>query len=307
MTDISSDAASAEDPAANAPTGAEAAARPAAGADDWLSVNRANWEDRSRVHAFSTFYDLPAFRAGRRQSTLRPFEPAELGDVAGKRLLHLQCHMGQDTLSWARRGAASVTGLDLSEHAVATAASLAADTGLADRARFVAADVYTAAEALAGELPYDVVYTGLGALVWLPDLDRWADTVARLLAPGGVLYLVEFHPFASVLDEDARTVARDYPEPGAQGVLQDFPYTYTDGPRLENTVSVQWEHPLGEVLTAIGRSGLRLEFLHEHDHTLFEMFPALEPSPPDGGYRFPPGYPRLPLMYSLRARRDATR
>ncbi len=263
---------------------------------DWLEVNRANWDDRTAVHAESDFYDLAGFRDG--ASTLRPFEITELGDVAGRSLLHLQCHMGQDTLSWARLGA-DVTGLDFSAAAIDTARALADGTGLAPRARFVTADVYSAAQALDGRR-FDIVYTGIGALVWLPDLTRWADVVASCLVEGGLLYLVELHPFADVLDDDGRSVTHDYFT--KDGEVYDTPATYTDGPPLNHTINVQWQHPLSEVVTALARAGLRLESLREHPMTLFRRFPDLERSP-DGGYRFPTGRPRIPLLYSLRASR----
>jgi SAM-dependent methyltransferase len=162
---------------------------------DWRGLNRANWDDRVPVHLASEFYDLDGFRAG--ASSLRPFEAAEAGDMTGKRLVHLQCHVGLDTLSWARNGAL-VTGLDFSEPAIEAARSLAA--GLAIDASFVRADVYDAVSALGGQR-FNVVYTGTGALVWLPDIARWAQVVAALLEPGGFLYLVEGHPFAQVLDD----------------------------------------------------------------------------------------------------------
>jgi SAM-dependent methyltransferase len=260
---------------------------------DWLRLNRENWNDRTRVHAASDAYDLPGFRAG--ASTLRPFEIDELGAVAGKRLVHLQCHMGQDTLSWARLGA-HVTGVEFSEAAIGTARALAADTDLADRARFAVSDVYEAASALGGER-FDIVYTGIGALVWLPDLTRWANVVASLLNEGGVLYLAEFHPLTDILDDDGHTVAHDYFDD--QPMVEDYAHTYTDGPPLTKTLTVQFLHPLGEVISAIAAAGLRIEFLHEHDYTLFPRYPVLEPT--KTGYRFPPGRPRVPLMYSLRA------
>ncbi len=261
---------------------------------DWLESNRLNWDDRVRVHAASTFYDLPGFRAG--ASTLRAFELDEVGDVTGKRLLHLQCHMGQDTLSWARRGA-DVTGLDFSEVALRQARELAADVGLADRARFVASDVYEAAAALNNE-QFDIVYTGIGALVWLPDLPRWARVVSSLVTDGGTCYLAELHPITEVLDQEGRTVVRDYFEDGA--VVFDYPHTYTDGPPLEITRTVQWNHQLGAVVSALAAAGLRIEFLHEHPVTMFRRYEVLERSA-GGDYRFPPGQPRIPLMYSIRA------
>ncbi|GAB2523692.1 methyltransferase domain-containing protein [Nocardiopsis aegyptia] len=266
--------------------------------EDWLRLNRENWDDRARVHADSDFYDLPGFRAG--ACTLREFETAEVGDVSGRSLLHLQCHMGQDTLSWARRGAA-VTGVDFSEPAIRTARGLAEDIGAP--ARFVASDVYAVPEALGGER-FDIVYTGIGALVWLPDLTRWARVVADALVDGGFLYLAEFHPMTDVLGEDGRSVAEGYFDGG--GEVSDYPRTYTDGRELTRTVTVEWRHPLGDVVTALAGAGLRVEFLHEHPFTLFQRYPGLRRDG-NGVYRFPPDRPQVPLMYSLRARQRNVR
>jgi 2-polyprenyl-3-methyl-5-hydroxy-6-metoxy-1,4-benzoquinol methylase len=265
-------------------------------ADSWRELNRANWDGRVPVHLASEFYDLEGFRAG--ASSLRPFEPAEAGDVTGKRLVHVQCHVGLDTLSWARRGAL-VTGLDFSEPAIEAARSLAAS--LAIDASFVAADVYDAVTAL-GRQRFDVVYTGTGALVWLPDVPRWAGVVAALLAPGGFLYLVEGHPFAQILDDTQGTaIVRDYFDDQPQE--EDYPCTYTDGPALDHTRSVQFQHPLGQIVTALAGAGLRIDFLHEHDFDAFQRFESLERH--GGQYRFPAGHPRAPMMFSLRATRPA--
>ena len=262
--------------------------------DNWLEVNRANWDARTTVHAASDFYDLKGFRAG--ASTLRTFEVAELGDVTGATLLHLQCHLGLDTLSWARLGA-RVTGLDFSPAAIAVARELARDVGLDGRARFIGSDVYTAAETLGGQR-FDVVYTGGGALVWLPDLARWARTVASCLRDGGQVYLAEFHPLTHCLDDDGRTVARDYFDSAPE--VCDHPATYTDGPSLTHPTSVQWQHTLADVITAVAQAGLRLEFLHEHPTTSFARYPVLERDA-HGDYRFPDARPRLPLAFSLLA------
>jgi SAM-dependent methyltransferase len=226
--------------------------------------------------------------------------------VSGKRLAHLQCHFGLDSLSWARAGA-SVVGLDFSEPAVAAATELAAETGL--DARFVQADVYDAVAALGGER-FDIVYTGLGALNWLPDLPRWAGIVAELLRPGGLLYLAEFHPLTWVFGDDELEVELDYfhdPEgerfdDGVQGSYADL-----DLP-TRNNATVEWAHTLSDVVTAVLGAGLRLELLSEHDYTLFPRFPHLvedrELLSAGVVYRQPEGRPRLPLMYSLRARRE---
>lgn len=261
---------------------------------NWLEYNRANWDERVPIHVDGEFYDVAGFVGGR--ETLEPFVLAEVGDVRGKRLVHLQCHIGTETLGWARHGA-TVTGLDFSPPAVDAAASLAERIGVPD-ARWVTADVYSAVEALGGE-QFDIVYTGLGALVWLPDIERWADVVAALVKPGGFLYLAEFHPFGNTLSEkDGRTVAYDYFNRSAQ--VWDEPGTYADfnAPTQEN-VTVQFEHGLGEIISALIAAGLRLEFLHEHEMTLFERFRVLEKR--DWAFWMPEGQPRVPLMYSLRA------
>ncbi|MFI8290601.1 class I SAM-dependent methyltransferase [Streptomyces sp. ms191] len=267
---------------------------------DWREANRARWDERVPIHAASAFYDLDAFRAGK--EALRDFELAEVGDVTGRSLLHLQCHIGLDTLSWARHGAAQVVGLDFSEPAVETARALAADLGYTpDRAAFVAADAYDAAEAVP-DSSYDIVYTGTGALNWLPDLDRWAETAASLVAPGGFLYVAEFHPLTDSLDDETGSrIVNDYfvREPW----VDTSPGTYADlGAATVHNRSVEWVHPVGEVVTAIARAGLRIEFLHEHDVSLFSRYETLRRHE-DGYYRFPADRPRIPLMYSLKASR----
>ncbi|WP_239513682.1 bifunctional 2-polyprenyl-6-hydroxyphenol methylase/3-demethylubiquinol 3-O-methyltransferase UbiG [Streptosporangium sp. 'caverna'] len=260
----------------------------------WRESNRAWWDERVPLHAASELFDVTGFQAGR--DTLRPFEAAEVGDVTGKTLLHLQCGIGLDTLSWARRGA-RVTGLDFSEPAIERARTLAAEIGVAD-ARFVAADVYNATQTLEEET-FDILYTGIGALCWLPDLGLWARTVASLMAPGGFLYLVERHPIAEVLGKDGRTVTRDYFL--REAAVTDEAGSYADQ-SAQTTVnrSVQWQHGLGDVVSTLVASGLRLEFLHEHAFTFYPQFPVLQQTV-QGIYRIPAGQPQVPLVYSLRA------
>jgi SAM-dependent methyltransferase len=263
---------------------------------DWRAVNLANWDERVPIHLAGGHYDVAGFVAG--QTRLREFEFGEVGDVSGRRLLHLQCHIGLDTLSWARRGA-TVTGLDFSASAVDAARSIADRIG-ADTARFVTSDVYDAVAALDGET-FDVVYTGIGALCWLPDMESWARTAAALVAPGGFLYLAEFHPFADVLGEDGRSVEEDYFDRGPHA--WDLPGTYADRDApMKATMTVDWQHGIGEVVSALTAAGLRLEFLHEHDTTFFPRFAVLEED--RGNYRFPAGQPRVPLVYSLRAAKE---
>ena len=258
---------------------------------DWRDINRAMWDERVPIHTKSDFYDVEGFLDGR--SSLRAFETTELPDVAGRTLVHLQCHFGLDTLSWAREGA-HVAGLDFSEPAIAAARDIAARAGLA--ADFVAADVYDAPEAL-GNRRFDVVYTGLGALNWLPDLERWAHVVRKLLNPQGRLYLVEFHPFAATLADDELTVA--YPYFGGEPLHFQDEGTYADlTAETTHNRSLEWNHGFAQVLTAILGAGLQIELLHEHDHTLVQRWPFLEPRD-DGTYHLPSERPSLPLMYSL--------
>lgn len=262
--------------------------------DNWLAYNRANWDERVPIHVDGKFYDLDGYVAGRED--LPEYELAEVGDVRGKRLLHLQSHIGTDTLAWARHGAV-VTGLDFSAPAMAAAAQLAERIGVGD-ARWVTANVYDAAEALDGE-QFDVVYTGKGALCWLPDIEHWARVAAAMVKPGGFLYVSEFHPFGYSLSEaDGRTVTYDYFN--RSPLVSDEPGTYADtkAPTREN-VTVAFDHGIGEIISALISAGLRLEFLHEYDMTMFPLYQVLEKR--DGFYRLPEGMPRVPLMFSLRA------
>ncbi|MCB1250363.1 MAG: class I SAM-dependent methyltransferase [Acidimicrobiales bacterium] len=268
---------------------------------DWLVKNRAAWDERVPIHVASSFYDVDRFVAGR--NSLRDFEVAEVataGGVAGRSLVHLQCHFGQDTLSWARLGA-RVTGVDFAPSGIDAARTLAERAGVPGE--FVCAEVYDAPAALGGRT-FDVVYTGLGALVWLPDIASWGRVVADLLAPGGFCYLAEFHPVVDVFDDDRLVATRPY-FTVADGDWSDTPGSYVDwDAATTHNETVEWTHPVSSVVSALLDAGLVLEQLHEHGHTLFERWPFLERRA-DGTYHLPSGSPSLPLMYSLVARRPA--
>ncbi len=199
-----------------------------------------------------------------------------------------------------------MVGLDFSEPAVEAANALATETGL--DGRFVAADVYDALEALGGER-FEIVYTGLGALNWLPDLPRWAQVVSSLLADGGLLYVSEFHPFTWVFADDDLTIELDYfHDPEGHSFDDDEQGSYADlSAHTTHNATREWAHTLADVIGAVLGAGLRLELFHEHEHTLFPRWPHLEADRETLGagriYRQPEGTPRLPLMYSLRARK----
>lgn len=265
-------------------------------------ANRSMWDERVPIHLESEMYDNNAFVAGR--NSLEPFEVEEMGPVAGKTLLHLQCHFGQDTLSWARLGA-TVTGLDFSEPAVEAARQLASQINI-DIARFVGTDVYDAVDALGGE-QFEVVYTGAGAINWLPDLNRWAAVVYACLAPGGVFYMREFHPARVPWDDDPGvTELRPrwkyfHDEP----YRWDEPGTYADrDAETRNNVSYEWNHGLGTVVSALAGAGLRIEFLHEFPYCSYKALPFMVEDE-HGSYRLPGDLDGvLPLMYTLRCRKE---
>ncbi len=264
--------------------------------DDYLAANRANWDDRTTIHLESKFYDVEGWLREPRRP--RPHELEALGDVRGLRLLHLQCHFGLDTLEWAREGAL-VTGLDFSPVAIAAANDLARRAGLSENATFVCSDVYDAANALDGAT-FDVVFVSLGALCWLPNIDRWAEQVGALVAPGGRFYIHDVHPLAWALADESLAVAWPYFEED-EPFVEDSEETYTDATRpLTAKKSFEWNHGIGEIVTALLRHGLRLDWLAEHDWTVWPRFPWLVKAD-DRTWVAPPGMPRVPLTFSLLA------
>ncbi|MFN8615945.1 MAG: class I SAM-dependent methyltransferase [Dehalococcoidia bacterium] len=278
----------------------------------YYDTNRARWDESVAIHVASKGYDLEGFLRG--EKSLYPLETEEVGDVAGKSLLHLQCHFGMDTLSWARLGA-TVTGLDFSGPAVNQARELAAQIGVND-ATFLEANVYDARQVIAGT--FDVVYTGIGALCWLHDIKAWARVAASLLKPGGFLYVYEGHPMLWSLDYEVPDHKLVISEPyfeTQQPSEFDSEFTYVDGPALEAQKTYEWNHGLGEILTALIEAGLRLDFLHEHREVAWQALPWMvtaEGSTAAEGarhqsriqWRLPDEQRELcPLMYSLKATR----
>jgi SAM-dependent methyltransferase len=276
------------------------------GKPDWRAANRARWDEAVAVHLAPGGYDLSDLRAGR--GRLNWIEEDELDDVRGLRVLHLQCHFGRDTLILAQRGA-EVVGLDFSSAAIAAARALADELGLADRARFVEADLYDAPAAIGEPGAFDCVYVTWGAINWLPDIAGWSRIVAHFLRPGGFLYLAEQHPTAFVFDEGTPTAS------GLPGYF--VPYFSTEplviaNPRdyanpdamLRNATEHLWLHPLASIISGLLDAGLALEFLHEHPSITWRMFACLVDDG-RGGYRWP-DKPWLPLAFSLKARKPAS-
>jgi SAM-dependent methyltransferase len=270
---------------------------------DWRALNRAHWDELAALHLGPSGYDLAALRAG--NGRLNPIEEAELPPVAGRRVLHLQCHFGKDSLTLAQRGA-DVTGLDFSPPAIAAARGLAAELGLTDRASFVAADLYDALAAVPRPHEFDLVFVSWGALCWLPDIAGWARIAAAMLRRGGSLYLADAHPVAYVFD-DAAAGAEGMPgwfAPYFSGqpivISQTRDYIDTEA-RLANPTICTWIHPLAAILGAVLAAGLRLDWLHEHDAIPWRLFEILVRHP-DRLWRWP-DQPWLPLSFSLAASR----
>ncbi|MFI9510212.1 class I SAM-dependent methyltransferase [Nocardia sp. NPDC052566] len=269
--------------------------------DDYLILNKANWDERAPVHAASRDYAVPRFLAEPDfLSEVVRFDLPLLGDISGLRGAHLQCHIGTDTLSLARLGA-TMTGLDFSPASLAQARLLAEKTGAA--IDFVEADVYDAVPALGGAR-FDLVFTGIGALCWLPSIARWARTVAALLRPGGRLFLREGHPILWAMDENFT----DRPTLGYPYFEQTEPLVFTDGStyvdndaEFTQITTHEWNHGLGEVVTALLEAGLTITGLVEHDSVPWEALPGLMTRDEHGEWRLTEHPERMPLSYTLQA------
>ena len=269
---------------------------------DYKEVNLANWNDRVPAHVASPGYAVRRFieDPGFLSDVVR-FDLPRLGDIAGLRGVHLQCHIGTDTVSLARLGA-SMTGLDFSAPAIEAARKLATDTG-AD-ATFVEAELYAAPDVL-GHGGFDLVYTGIGALGWLPDIRRWGGVVGALLRPGGRLFIREGHPMLWTLDDerddDLLVVGYPYFEQ-AEPLVWDQGGTYVETDAVfEHNVTHEWNHGLGEIITALLDAGLAITAFTEHDSIPWSGLPGKMEPIGGGEYRLTSNPSRLPHSYTLQA------
>ena len=273
-----------------------------------LEANRRNWDERVAGHLVA--YDTDGFvaDAARISSVVRddlalmtPHLPG--GSVAGLTLAHLQCHIGTDTLSFARLGA-RVTGIDFSGEAIAAARGLAERAGL--EARFVQATVDEASVAVTER--FDIVYTSIGALTWLPDLGAWARSIRALLKPGGLFYVRDTHPmFATIDDErDDRELVVRYPYfRGAQPLRFENEFSYAGDAKLMNTTNYEWPHALSEIVGALLGEGLAIEALGEHEALPWKALSWMVEAPVgelEGNWVLPEGRGRVPLAFSIAAR-----
>lgn len=269
--------------------------------DPSFELNRANWDERAPAHAASPDYSVdrfledPAF-----VSDIVRFDLPRLGDVTGLRGVHLQCHIGTDTISLARLGA-HMTGLDFSSASIDEARRLAAAAG--PPVEFLESDVY-AAPAAVGEAKFDFVFTGIGALCWLPRIAQWAEVVSSLLVPGGFLFIREGHPMLWALDDERDDVlAVEYPYFEIESpLIWDEAGTYVETDRtFEHNTTHQWNHGLGEIVTALLNAGMELTMLVEHDSVPWEALPGRMERVGPKEWRLADRPERLPHSYTLRA------
>ena len=259
--------------------------------DQYFKANREGWNLRTEVHKNSEFYQVERWK--NEGNSLTPIELREVGDVQGKKLLHLQCHFGQDTLSWARLGA-EVTGCDLSDNAIDFARELAAELNIP--AQFVRCNLYDLPEHLDGR--FDIVFTSYGTIGWLPDLDRWAAVIAHFLQPGGVFYIADFHPVVWMLDDKMEYLK--YPYHGGEVIETEQTGTYADRYASIEYKEYGWNHSLSEIINSLIRHGLRIEFLNEYDYSPYDCFDKTVRGT-DGNYRIQGMEGIIPMVYSIKA------
>lgn len=257
----------------------------------YIQSNKDAWNKRTGVHIGSEFYDMKGFMAG--QSSLNATELALLGDVSGKSILHLQCHFGQDSLSLARMGA-KVTGIDLSDKAIAKAQELNTELGL--DAQFICCDVYELPQHLARQ--FDIVFTSYGVIGWLPDLQRWGKLIDTFLKPGGRFVMVEFHPLVWMFDNDFTKIQYSYFN--TETIVEQSSGTYTDRDADIQYEEISWNHSLDEVFAGLLQNGLTITGFREYDFSHYDCFAHTEQTG-ERQYIITPLGRKAPLMYSVTA------
>ncbi len=258
---------------------------------NYININKEAWNKKTPVHFESEFYNNEAFIAGK--NSLNSFELDLLGDVKGKKILHLQCHFGQDSISLARMGA-EVTGVDLSDVSVKMANELSDKTNTP--VRFIECDLYSLSDVL--DEKFDIVFTSYGTIGWLPDMDKWADVVSHYLKPGGQFVFAEFHPVVWMFDDEFAGVGYNYFNDGAIHETQEG--TYTDRDADIHDEYVMWNHGISEVYNALVKSGLFVNSLNEFDYSPYNCFMHTVEFEP-GKFRIEHLGNYIPMVYTILA------
>ncbi len=259
----------------------------------YYEVNKTRWNELVDIHAKSQEYDMDGFLAGK--NSLHQVELDLLGDVRGKSLLHLQCHFGLDTISWARLGA-KVTGVDFSDTAIELAREVAKKAGV--DVKFICSNIYDLPKVL--DEQYDIVFTSIGVLCWLQDIEEWGKIVARYLKPGGTFLLVESHPIMWIFDDECDELRIKYrywhsDEP----MMWEADGTYADlGAEVKNRRSYEWQHTISDILNSLIRAGLNIDEVREYPYLRWRYVKKAIKGK-DGCWSIP-GDP-LPQMWSVKA------
>lgn len=258
---------------------------------DYSKINKKWWDDVTPIHAKSKLYNLKEFK--KTKNSLYPVETKELTDVRGKKLLHLMCHFGMDTISWAHKGA-EVTGVDLSEESIRLAERLSKETKVP--ARFICSDIYNLDKTL--DEKFDIVFTSYGVLCWVSKIKKWAKLINHFLKEGGIFYIVELHPFTNILSHDFKLFYK-YFDKGPY--LDDSSGTYTDWNSDVAGYTYEWSYTIGDVVNSLINEGLKIEFLHEFPFTMYDQFPGFMEVDKQGKYVLKNKKIQIPLLFSLKA------
>ncbi|MBD3404740.1 MAG: methyltransferase domain-containing protein [Candidatus Lokiarchaeota archaeon] len=268
--------------------------------DKCYADNEAMWDDFAELHYESPSYKTKEFLEG--ECVLNSFEIEELGPyVDGSSLLHLQCHFGLDTLSWARKGA-QVTGVDISGKAIEFARILAEQSKLA--ARFIKSNIYNLPDVL--DEQFDIIFTSYGVLCWLKDLNRWAEIIHHYLKDGGLFYIVEFHRFMWIFNwegEETPKISHSYfHDPTPLSYTTEGSYAESDK-KCEQKEGHEWAHTMSDVINALIGVGLEIQYIHEFPKAPFKNYPFLKKTE-DGYYRYNHPTIELPLTFSIMAKKE---
>jgi len=258
---------------------------------NYIEINKKTWNNKTEVHVHSPFYDNESFLQGK--STLMDIELELLGDISGKKILHLQCHFGQDTMTFSRMGAQAI-GVDLSDKAIEKAKEFNTQLGL--DARFICCDLYDLPNHLNEQ--FDIVFTSYGTIGWLPDLDKWAKVVSRFLKSGGKFIFAEFHPVVWMFDNNFKEVFYNYFN--VAPIIEDESGTYADRYADIEAKTITWNHPTSEVLNALISNGLEINCFNEYDYSPYDCFQETEEFEP-GKFRIKHLQNKIPMVFALEA------
>ena len=265
----------------------------------YFDANKDSWNKRTAVHKESAFYDIASFKKGK--TSLHKIELDEVGDVKGKSLLHLQCHFGMDTMSWARAGATCV-GVDFSDEAINLAKEINEELGL--QAQFICANIYDLTGSFKTPLlegfreAFDIVFTSYGTIGWLPDLDKWGEAIAYFLKPGGVFYIADFHPTLWMMDENFEKIKYNYFN--TEVITEEISGTYADRDAPIKSIEHGWNHPFSEIINTLIKHNLQIEQFNEYPFSPCNCFNNIEKGP-DNMWRIEGMDEKMPMMYSIKA------